>query len=595
MARPRIELGTRGFSVRNRHHRGNVRKSLIPLQLPKRQRLAEIPTPSDSSNFKQLRATSLPRECHGARLNRVPFGGLTDAAGARSFAYDDALRLAAETNALAVISRSYDSLGRMIGFALDGGYQTDYAYDGLGRISSVAWAGAAGAYTGLYAYAENSDMISGHDIGAGADTFRTRKTFEADRNLISSVSNLWNSAAVSFYQYANDSVGRRVERIDSSSVTNAFGYNDRSELVSALMVTNAYGYAYDPIGNRESATSNVEVLEYLANELNQYTNIADGVTNTPTHDTDGNLLTYGGWTFAWNAENRLALASNGSTVVEYAYDYMGRRVRKVAAGVTNEFVYDGWALIREMDGSSTNDYAYGADLSGSMQGAGTIGGLLLADLGGTVAFYCYDANGNVTELVDASGSNVASYIYGPFGGTIAQTGALADDNPYRFSSKYLDEEATLYYYGHRYYSPGLGRWMSMDPLAQVSGPNLHSYCYNSPIGKTDFLGLLSAWEKCDWMRKKMPEWKPTGYPNIDKYLKELKARRCRLKLECLRCCPTDWFPGQTGDAAPHKEYPRKGACRIRICTEHMDGWDEFDAPFLKELVHCCGAPAATGP
>jgi YD repeat-containing protein len=171
------------------------------------------------------------------------------------------------------------------------------------------------------------------------------------------------------------------------------------------------------------------------------------------YDADGNMLTYGGWTLGWNGENRLVLASNGATRVTFAYDSMGRRFLKAVGATTNRYTYDGWAMIREADGSRTNDYAYGLDLSGSPQGAGTIGGLLMATLDGTNAFYCYDANGNVTELVDGGGNTVAAYRYDPFGNTIGKSGTLADANPFRFSTKYLDGETDLYYYGYRFYSP----------------------------------------------------------------------------------------------------------------------------------------------
>jgi hypothetical protein len=111
-----------------------------------------------------------------------------------------------------------------------------------------------------------------------------RKTFESHRNLITTVSNLWNAVNVSGYDYGNDSLARRVRRVDNGAVTNDFGYNGRSELTAADMGTNRYGYVYDPIGNRLVATNNAEVLTYMANALNQYTNIADGVVFT--HRTD---------------------------------------------------------------------------------------------------------------------------------------------------------------------------------------------------------------------------------------------------------------------------------------------------------------------
>ena len=50
--------------------------------------------------------------------------------------------------------------------------------------------------------------------------------------------------------------------------------------------------------------------------------------------------------------------------------------------------------------------------------------------------------------------------------------AIADDNPFRFSTKYLDTESGLIYYGFRYYSPSLGRFLNRDPLGEEGGPNL---------------------------------------------------------------------------------------------------------------------------
>ena len=82
------------------------------------------------------------------------------------------------------------------------------------------------------------------------------------------------------FNYVNDQIGRRVQRADiniSAVISNLFAYNTRSELTDAVMGTNQYNYAYDPIGNRRSATNNAEALGYVANSLNQYFQI----TNNP--------------------------------------------------------------------------------------------------------------------------------------------------------------------------------------------------------------------------------------------------------------------------------------------------------------------------
>ena len=193
---------------------------------------------------------------------------ITDGTGTRSFGYDDALRLAAETNVFGVLERTYDSFGRPLGLALDGTPQAAYGYDGVGRFDQVAWQYGGTACTATYSYVQG--LLAGYDLLVGTNLFQTRKAFEPQRDLIAAVSNTWNGMAVSGYDYFNDALARRTRRVDNASVTNDFGYNLRSELTGAAMGTNQYGYAYDPIGNRQTASNNAEVLTYLANALNHY-------------------------------------------------------------------------------------------------------------------------------------------------------------------------------------------------------------------------------------------------------------------------------------------------------------------------------------
>jgi RHS repeat-associated protein len=197
---------------------------------------------------------------------------------------------------------------------------------------------------------------------------------------------------------------------------------------------------------------------------------------------------------------------------------MGRRISKAVYDPSDlssptsdlRYTYDGWNLISEISSQgsefSTNYYTWGLDLSGSMQGAGGIGGLLACHAvdqqgagGSTVCFYAYDANGNVTDLVDTNGTTVGHYEYDAFGNTTVKTGTMADANPFRFSTKYLDTETELYYYGLRYYSPELGRWVSRDPIGEKGGYNLYDFIDNNGIYEIDLLGLLGIgdlpWEE----------------------------------------------------------------------------------------------------
>jgi len=266
------------------------------------------------------------------------------------------------------------------------------------------------------------------------------------------------------------------------------------------------------IGNREWSKTNGTELTYLANQLNQYTQIANGVTNNLTYDLDGNLLTDGKWTNTWDGENRLIgvtplSVTNGAKKLLSRYDYMGRRVRKDvlqwngSLWQTNEvrtFSYDGWNMVAELSDAgaqnTTNFYVFGLDLSGSLQGAGGIGGLLSATFGGTngatAVFYTYCANGNVSELVDATGTNVlAHYEYSPFGEAIVATGPLADVNAIRFSTKYWDIETGLGYWGYRWLQDG--RWLNRDPIEEMGGLNVYALVHNDSINLLDLIGLLS--------------------------------------------------------------------------------------------------------
>jgi RHS repeat-associated protein len=168
---------------------------------------------------------------------------------------------------------------------------------------------------------------------------------------------------------------------------------------------------------------------------------------------------------------------------------MGRRIRKMVSEYQSgnwtltkdeAFVYDHWNVIAtyELQPSAVNlqaTHTWGLDLSGSIQGAGGVGGLLSSIDYSILSTVCYafDSNGNVSELADASGNTVAHYEYDPFGRIVAQIGGYAANNAYRFSTKFQDDETGLVYYGYRYYSQELGRWLSRDPVGNPGSYNWH--------------------------------------------------------------------------------------------------------------------------
>jgi RHS repeat-associated protein len=89
----------------------------------------------------------------------------------------------------------------------------------------------------------------------------------------------------------------------------------------------------------------------------------------------------------------------------------------------------------------------------------------------------------------ADGTVAANYDYAAFGEPIRITGVMARNNPFRFSTKYADDESDLLYYGYRYYKPSTGTWPNRDPLEENGGFNLYSFIRNNSINMNDMLGL----------------------------------------------------------------------------------------------------------
>ncbi|NLH75163.1 MAG: hypothetical protein GX456_19120 [Verrucomicrobia bacterium] len=201
---------------------------------------------------------------------------------------------------------------------------------------------------------------------------------------------------------------------------------------------------------------------------------------TLAYDADGNLTNDTVWAYWWDGENRLkamevlsSAAARGVPRIrlEFGYDWQGRRLSKALLTNWNgsiylttnltRLVYDGWRPVAELDANNAliRSYGWGLDLSGEIDGAAGIGGLVeVTDHSSWPPgrhFTVFDGNGNIVGWVKADGTVSARYEYGPFGEPIRVTGTFARSNPFRWSTKYWDEETDLVYYGYRYYSPNL--------------------------------------------------------------------------------------------------------------------------------------------
>jgi RHS repeat-associated protein len=223
-----------------------------------------------------------------------------------------------------------------------------------------------------------------------------------------------------------------------------------------------------------------------------------------SYDADGSLTNDAVWTYTWDAENRLIemVMTNVTGIpnaqryrLQFAYDTQQRRVLKVVSTwngtsfgspQTNRFVYDGWNLMAEIDSANNllRSYSWGLDVTAALENAGGVGALVMMQEhtnSTALHFPTYDGNGNLTGLVKTNGTVTARYEFGPFGETLRATGQAAGVNPFRWSTKFHDDQSGLINYGYRMYNPAVGRWLQRDPITERGGLNLYAFVQNRPI------------------------------------------------------------------------------------------------------------------
>ena len=446
---------------------------------------------------------------------------ITDASGTRTFAYNpygepetDSL----EANGLAwQVSELYDGLGRPAGYELSAGerrvQQARLSYDGKGRLSTLTAEGMETPFS--WTYCEQGGLVEQLAYPNGMTRVNT---YENSRDLLSVIDYRRPGSAnpPARHEYDYDALGRPTRRRDTwntaaPKTTRLFTYNSRGELVGdQLRPGGRFGYQYDNIGNRKEAFEFGSTTDYETDELNRYAGIVrnGGEAFTPQYDADGNQTlvktSTGIWTVTYNAENRPVKfeSEDGGTTVECAYDSMGRRFeKKVTVGGTTGFharyLYRDYLQVAECDLTGETPALVRSYLWDPSEPEATrVLSMTRWEANGTQVkehLYCmHDAMKNVTSLFGEARGRRALYEYRPYGGLVTSEGNMAQENKFRFSCEYMDDELGLIYYNYRHLNPHDGRWISRDPIMEQGGWNLYSYIYNSPTISNDIIGLYTV-------------------------------------------------------------------------------------------------------
>jgi RHS repeat-associated protein len=474
--------------------------------------------------FKQSSTTRMSRTNQWDYLNRLL--GVSSAASALSFAY------------------SYNNANQRTRATLADNSYWLFNYDSLGQVTSG------------HKYWPDQTPVAGQQFEYTFDNIGNRTSTKAGGDQNGANQRPANYGANTLNQYTNRDVPAAFDVVGVALATNTVTVNSQTAyrkgeyFRSEVPVSNGSSAVWQAATVHETGQTDVTGSVFVPKNQERF-----------YYDLDGNLTQDGRWIYAWDAENRL-ISLTPSTLVgpqislKLEYDWQGRRIHKQVwpnttwnGNPTNDvkFVYDGWNLIAILNSSFNlqNSFMWGLDLSGSPQGAGGVGGLLEVVYKGTQTTNCFvafDGNGNVSGLVNAAdGTTLAQYEYGPFGELLRATGPMAKANPFRFSTKYQDDETDLLYYGYRYYNASTGRWLSQDPIGERGGMNLYGFVGNQPGQFVDILGL-TWWKPWTWFDPDMGDstmlpsgdWyapplpKPPGAPDfqeeIDEQISALESR-----------------------------------------------------------------------
>jgi RHS repeat-associated protein len=224
---------------------------------------------------------------------------------------------------------------------------------------------------------------------------------------------------------------------------------------------------------------------YSPNNLNQYSQAGpNSVTNGSEHE----IAAYAGIAYTYLADTFLSSVSGNGNSYQLVYDGLGRCVKRTLNGVTTYYQYDGDRPIYEYktDGSTAGWNVYGKGIDEILLRADYV-----AVPGGQGYFFQQDSQGNVTHLTSFEGTTIESYRYDAFGAPTTTYSGGSFNNRFKFTGREYQSAFGIYEYRHRAYHPGLGRFMSEDPMGFAAGDaNLYRYCGNNPGNRSDPFGLV---------------------------------------------------------------------------------------------------------
>jgi len=272
-------------------------------------------------------------------------------------------------------------------------------------------------------------------------------------------------------------------------------------------------FTMDDLGNRDTVNlRSGSDVNYVVDVLtNRYTAVG---SNSLSYDSAGNLTRdKDGYEYQYDYENRIVkITKDGNDIAEFAYDALGRRIRKIDSVASKTTLYynnPDWQVLCEYDGSGNlqRSFIYGNYIDEVLR-------MSISD--GSNYYYLHNHLYSPVALTDDTGAVLERYEYDAYGQpTILDTGYQILDtvqygNPYLFTGRRLDildnGSLKIQYNRNRYYDYHIGRWLTQDPLGITPNPqkpnrfdalrqyedglNLYEYAKSNSLVNLDPDGLI---------------------------------------------------------------------------------------------------------